>query len=158
MTNEVLAILALMRTAWPGEWTDDQIRLWGIDLAKRDPQMAHAAVEKLRETSRFRPTLTEFISAYQQVRRREAQENAPAALPPGSSPVNSAAMFAGLRATFGTAPQHNHRHGADRCPVCSLHDVECHRRDRFGSRVTCPRCAELADVFLTAVSEYQGSA
>lgn len=151
MNPELAALVALIRTSWPaGEWTDAQIALWASDLEKRDARLSYMAIEHLRETTKFRPTLTEFIASYQMVRRNESGPSK--ALGTGTG-VPHGPMFVGLKAVFGMErPKHDHRNGAEGCPLCSLHDMAAHKRDRVGyGPPQCARCAVLADVFAEAI-------
>jgi hypothetical protein len=146
--SDAINIASKMMRYWPNpQWEDEHLDQWISDLSKRDPERAAEAVEHLRETCKFRPAWTEFVAAYQMVCRKaiepvRAQDRGPL---PAKSP-----MFAAVRAALAAASQnHDHRHGAEACPVCSPHGD--HGHDRMASQPKCPRCKELAGVFLAAL-------
>jgi len=144
--DQLEGCLKLIEAYYPGDWTPERLAVWADQFAGREYQDVTTALKEMAAQSEFASTVA-FVAAFQGVRRRAMNE--PATKEIEGPKVHSSRMFAGLRAVFGLErARHDHRHGADRCAVCSAHDLDAHKRDRVSVGPSqCGRCRELADVF-----------
>jgi hypothetical protein len=141
--------LSALYEAWPdADWTSERIDSWRSTLAGKPPDLAVSVIEGLALSHEDVPSTVEFVAAYQAAARKALE---PEAAEP-SDPGGNGEFLAGMRAVFGLPrPEHDHRHGVSSCPMCSRHDSEAHKRDRYATVPSCPRCRELGDLFMERV-------
>lgn len=125
--------MRLVHAWWPsGPWTEDVTRAWLADLHYFEFADFIEGARELHETedTTFMPPLVRFRAAVAVVRenreRREATRKALMAKRGAPEPPNNWDLIrrslADVRAAKAKLPEHDHRHGAEGCPVCSLHD------------------------------------
>lgn len=108
------------------EWPDSTMSAWFEDLAKMDYAWAQLAVRKCRDNCTHTPSWAEFREFYRQAaaeaRDPSRQDYRPAIGEGVLSRSEHAERVRAVRKILQGGPEHDHRKGADHCPVCSKHD------------------------------------
>lgn len=121
--HETAAVLAYLGSAWPSwDMSDDNADVWGNELAEWHVDVAREAARNLVRTSKFPPSIAEFLEECRQVRvRQHAAATQRREIEASSSPADfPAEEFAALRKrlTDWSAKGHNHK-GPEPCPLCA---------------------------------------
>ncbi len=154
--DEVVALLRLRWQTCDQRFSDETADAWHEVL---EPVGNAAAFRALHELIRGGATkvalghLAERCLAQGGVRSTEVEPDRG-----GGDPVTPERAAQWLRAmrsgidAMASPSEHEHRRGADHCPVCSKHDRSAHLRDALNPHAmpTCPRCVELARIVLDA--------
>jgi hypothetical protein len=150
--DDAVSVLAVMMAAWPStkSMSDDAAGLWVNDLQNCELAPALKALDRMRHTDEYPPTLARFLGAYQAIEPRTFHEAK--ALP---APVfgDKAPLVHALRAGVKMAKTNHSNHhkvpGKD-CPVCSLHDHDPSGKSHLAS---CRRCQAFGDAIFEEMRE-----
>lgn len=127
--NEVAAILALMSAAWPAATVNENTaRVWGGELTNIHGEDALAATHTLIRTSKFFPSVAEFLDVVRPLTARRARADQAAdyerkALAEGgtvSDPEDGrAGVSRHIRSILAAQAGRRHWHGGPNpCPTC----------------------------------------
>lgn len=70
--DEAARVLNRLTAGYDKRLADDTLGIWHEELAELDFSAAHAAARDLVKTSKFMPSIAEFLAAYQTHRQRQA--------------------------------------------------------------------------------------
>lgn len=124
--HETAGLLAYFGSAWPRmELPDDTADIWARELADTNADDARDAAKNLVRSSKFFPSIAEFLDECRMVAVRRRIAAPPPALEASTTTVEFPAEdFAALRSKLKdwTTKGHNHK-GPEPCPVCSNREV-----------------------------------
>lgn len=118
--HEIAAVLHYLGSSWPSwDMSDDNADVWGSELLPLEADAARAAARNLVQSSKFPPSIAEFLIAYREVTVRRRITAVPALPEPKGDGKVPHDMIATLRAQLNdwSARGHNHK-GPEPCPVC----------------------------------------
>ena len=120
--DESGSVLRFMMASWPSakSMTDDTANLWCNDLQDLDLEVCLSALDRMRRTEEFPPTLAKFLAAYE-AKKPRIYHTALEGPRFGDSGPLVAALKAGLKLAKTNHANH-HKVPSRDCPVCSLHD------------------------------------
>lgn len=143
--DEAVNCLTFYMAGWPSQekMSNEAAALWIHDLEALDHATAIRALDRLRHTDDYPPSLHKFLGAYQALAPRSYHE----AIGPGARDTKtSAPIVAALREGLKhvSKAEHANHHKAPHldCPVCSQHDHE-YRSGRWVHLESCKRCYTL---------------
>lgn len=119
--HEAAAVLAYMGSAWP-KWdmTDDNADVWATELAGCHVDVAREAARNLIQTSKFAPSIAEFLEECRRIRTARSIAKPLPAISAPSEKVDPTDIIARLRDQLADASARKHNHkGPDPCPVCT---------------------------------------
>lgn len=152
--DDSVSVLSFMMAAWPSmkSMADDAANLWVHDLQSLDLDISLTALERMRRTEEFPPSLAKFLGAYQALAPRTFHEARALEAPKfGDQGVLVHALRVGLKLARTDHRNHDKLPSRD-CPVCSLHDHDETGRIHL-ARSTCRRCKAFGEAIYEELRE-----